>query len=87
MQIMLFSYLNVRSWILTFDPGLLGLSDCYEDEGCQGYLRVVATETTLEACTQKKKSSFKIKILKRKKSILLWIHSTSSFQFLHINLF
>lgn len=42
------NYLYVDVWIVAADPSLLGLGERYEDEGCQGCLWVVATETTLE---------------------------------------
>lgn len=42
------NYLYVDVWIVAADPSLLGLCERYEDEGCQGCLWVVATETTLE---------------------------------------
>lgn len=44
-------------WTSAADPGLLGLSEGDEDEGRQGCLGVVTTETTLE--TQEKRFSLK----------------------------
>lgn len=39
-------YLYVRTG--ASDPGLLGLRERDEDEGCQGHLWVVTTETALQ---------------------------------------
>lgn len=49
-----FTYLQVQVRVTAGDPGPLGLSERYEDEGRQGYLGVVATETTLKKCTEKR---------------------------------
>lgn len=40
-------YIQVDLGIAAADAGLLGLRQSDEDEGSEGYLRVVTTETTL----------------------------------------
>lgn len=51
-------YLHIHIWISAADPGLLGLSECYEDEGRQRRLWVVTTEAALETHTHTEKELF-----------------------------
>lgn len=70
------NYLYVPARISAEDPGLFGLGERYEDEGRQGCLGVVATETALEIQTQKNKFLYLVD-LKRKKIINHWMQRTS----------